>query len=68
MISINKRLMRIYHEIKLEHYKKQKQEHDLNLKTKMSKCMANVSSQKTINNGIHIASTNLYRKTFPNFN
>jgi hypothetical protein len=46
MISINKRLMRIYHEIKLEHYKKQKQEHDLNLKTKMSKCMANVQVKR----------------------
>ena len=40
MKSINKRLMKI----KLEHYKMQiEQEQDLDLKTKMSKCMANAS-------------------------
>ena len=37
MKSINKRLMRI----KLKHYKERKQENDLDLKTKMPKCMAN---------------------------
>jgi hypothetical protein len=40
--SINKRLMKV----KLKHYKntkKKKQEYDLDLKTKMSKCMANAS-------------------------
>jgi hypothetical protein len=41
MKSINKRLMKIKHEIKLEHNKERKQENDLNLKTKMSKYMAN---------------------------
>jgi hypothetical protein len=37
MKSINKRLMKIKYEIKLEHYKEResKQENDLNLKTKM---------------------------------
>ena len=40
MKSINKRLMKI----KLEHYKMQiEQEQDLDLKTKMSKCMVNAS-------------------------
>jgi hypothetical protein len=43
MKSINKRLMKIKHEIKLEHYKERKQENDLDLKTKMSKFMANTS-------------------------
>jgi len=43
MKSINKRLMKIKHEIKLEHYKERKQENDLDLKTKMPKCMANAS-------------------------
>jgi hypothetical protein len=43
MKSINKRLMKIKHEIKLEHYKERKQENDLDLKTKMSKFMANAS-------------------------
>ena len=41
MKSINKRLIKIKHEIKLEHYKERKQENDLDLKTKMPKCMAN---------------------------
>jgi len=35
--------MKIKHEIKLEHYKERKQENDLDLKTKMPKCMENVS-------------------------
>jgi hypothetical protein len=35
--------MKIKHEIKLEHYKERKQENDLDLKTKMSKFMANTS-------------------------
>jgi len=41
MKSINKILMKA----KLKHYKniKREQEHDLDLKTKMPKCMANVS-------------------------
>ena len=42
MKGINKRLMKA----KLKHYKKYKereQEHDLDLKTKMPKCMANAS-------------------------
>jgi len=43
MKSINKRLMKIKHEIKLEHYKERKQENDLDLKTKMPKCMKNAS-------------------------
>jgi hypothetical protein len=43
MKSINKRLMKIEHEIKLEHYKERKQENDIDLKTKMSKCMTNTS-------------------------
>jgi hypothetical protein len=43
MQSINKRLMKIKHEIKLEHYKERKQENDLDLKIKMPKCMANAS-------------------------
>jgi len=43
MKSINRRLMKIKHEIKLEHYKKRKQENNLDLKTKMSKCMKNAS-------------------------
>jgi len=43
MKSINKRLMKIKLEIKLEHYNERKQENDLDLKTKMPKCMANVS-------------------------
>jgi hypothetical protein len=43
MKSINKRLMKIKHEIKLEHYKERKQENDLDLKTKMPKCMENAS-------------------------
>ena len=41
MKSIDKRL--ITHERKLEHYKERKQENDLDLKTKMHKCMANAS-------------------------
>jgi hypothetical protein len=43
MKSINKRLMKIKHEIKLEHYKERKQENDLDLKTKMPKYMAKAS-------------------------
>jgi hypothetical protein len=42
MKGINKRLMKA----KLKHYKKpkeRKQEHDLELKTKMPKCIANAS-------------------------
>jgi hypothetical protein len=39
MKSINKRLMKI----KLEHYKERKQENDLDMKTKMPKCMTNAS-------------------------
>jgi hypothetical protein len=41
MKGINKRLMKA----KLKHYKniKREQEHDLDLKTKMPKCMANAS-------------------------
>jgi len=46
MKSINKRLMKIKHEIKLEHYKERKQENDLDLKTKMLKCMENASFYK----------------------
>jgi hypothetical protein len=38
MKSINKRLMKIKHEIKLEHYKERsKQDNDLDLKTKIPK-------------------------------
>jgi hypothetical protein len=46
MISINKRLMIIWHEIKLEYYKNAKKENKsmkLDLKTKMSKWMKNAS-------------------------
>jgi hypothetical protein len=43
MKSINKRLMKIKHEIKLEHYKERKQENDLDLKIEMPKCMENAS-------------------------
>ena len=43
MKSINKRLMKIKHEIKLKHYKERKQENDLDLKTKMPQCMENIS-------------------------
>jgi len=35
--------MKVKHEIKLEHYKKRKQENDLDLETKMPKYMANAS-------------------------
>jgi len=41
--SINKRLMKIKHEIELEHYKERKQENDLDMKTKMPKYMTNAS-------------------------
>jgi hypothetical protein len=37
MKSINKRLMKMKYERKLEHYKERKQENDLDLKTKMPK-------------------------------
>jgi hypothetical protein len=37
MKSMNKRLMKIKHERKLEHYKERKQENNLDLKTKMPK-------------------------------
>jgi hypothetical protein len=43
MKSINKKLMKIEHEIELEYYKKRKQENDIDQKTKMSKYMANIS-------------------------
>jgi hypothetical protein len=47
MISINKRLMIIWHEIKLEYYKNAKKKKNksmkLDLKTKMSKWMKNTS-------------------------
>jgi hypothetical protein len=43
MKSINKRLMKMKYEIKLEHYKERKQENDLDMKTKMPKCMTNAS-------------------------
>jgi hypothetical protein len=43
MKSINKRLMKIKHEIKLKHYKERKQENDFDLKTKMPKCIVNAS-------------------------
>jgi hypothetical protein len=39
MKSINKRLMKA----KLKHYKEREQEHDLDLKIKMPKCMVNAS-------------------------
>jgi hypothetical protein len=37
MKSINKRIMKIKHEIRLEHYKEREQANDLDLKTKMPK-------------------------------
>ena len=37
MKCINKRLMKIKHEIEFEHYKERKQENDHDLKTKMPK-------------------------------
>jgi hypothetical protein len=45
MKGINKRLMKA----KLKHYKniKREQEHDLDLETKMLKCMANASFYRT---------------------
>ena len=43
MKSINKILIKIKHEIKLEYYKQRKHENDLDLKTKMPKCMTNAS-------------------------
>jgi hypothetical protein len=47
MKSINKRLTK--HEIKLEHYKKRKQENDLDLKKKMPQCMENASFHRLKN-------------------
>jgi hypothetical protein len=37
MKTINKRIMKIKHEIKLEHYKEREQANDLDLKIKMPK-------------------------------
>ena len=39
MKSIDVILIKITHEIKLEHYKERKQKNDLDLKTKMPKCI-----------------------------
>jgi hypothetical protein len=46
--------MKIKHEIKLEHYKERKQENDLDLKTKMPKCMANAAFYRKKKRIIHL--------------
>jgi len=62
MKSINKILMKA----KLKHYKyiKREQEHDLDLKTKMSKCIANASFYKYSKNSFYYSTGNHTQRRF----
>jgi len=54
MKSINKRLIKIKHEMEFEHYKESKQKSDIDLKTKMPKWMANASFYRLKFRTIHL--------------